>query len=396
MARRLAGPSVLRLLTAEDDPDADSITLVYDAPVGGTLAHWSPQSAGHLATVFAAAFEAVAELHRAGVAHGSLSAESIHLDAADRPLLARLADARPGTPVANEADVSAVVELLTQACDRLQSANPSWAQRLSGSARTERRIHRLIAEYHHTPRAQRPSAQQLAGDLAAMVRAAPLSPENEVDADDDPRVDSSASLAPTRLFRTRPPRPEPHTSTNLSRTIMAAAGAVVVGAAAAIAVVWLVGGSASHGGPSSAAVTTTSREPVASGAADELNVAPPEPTPSAPACAGLVVADRCELVELGDGFVVVGDQHFAVGTGNEHLAFGDWDCDGTATVAAVRPSTGEVFVFDEWRFDGPVEARLVARLHDVATPRTITLDNGCHDLEIPNGNELWTLTGART
>jgi hypothetical protein len=39
---------------------------------------------------------------------------------------------------------------------------------------------------------------------------------------------------------------------------------------------------------------------------------------------------------------------YGVGAPGDTLALGDWDCDGSATVVAVRPATGEVFVFPAW------------------------------------------------
>jgi hypothetical protein len=49
-----------------------------------------------------------------------------------------------------------------------------------------------------------------------------------------------------------------------------------------------------------------------------------------------------------DGVVELGDQRFAVGAAGDVLALGDWDCDGAATPAVLRPSTGSVFRFDRW------------------------------------------------
>lgn len=57
--------------------------------------------------------------------------------------------------------------------------------------------------------------------------------------------------------------------------------------------------------------------------------------------------------------VTSGGRSYQVGSGSDHVAVADWDCDGEATAGLVRPSTGEVFLFDGWPDDGPitVEAR---------------------------------------
>jgi hypothetical protein len=46
--------------------------------------------------------------------------------------------------------------------------------------------------------------------------------------------------------------------------------------------------------------------------------------------------------------VTVGPTTWVVGRAGDRPAVGDWDCDGRATVALLRPATGEVFVFGSW------------------------------------------------
>jgi hypothetical protein len=41
-----------------------------------------------------------------------------------------------------------------------------------------------------------------------------------------------------------------------------------------------------------------------------------------------------------------------VGGAADLAAVADWDCDGRATAAVVRPTTGEVWVYDRWASDG--------------------------------------------
>ena len=73
-----------------------------------------------------------------------------------------------------------------------------------------------------------------------------------------------------------------------------------------------------------------------------------------------VDGDGCpEPVRVEGTVIQAGSARFAVGTKGDRIAVGDWDCDGTATPAIVRPSTGEVFVFTRWA--GPGAAVTVAR-----------------------------------
>jgi hypothetical protein len=56
--------------------------------------------------------------------------------------------------------------------------------------------------------------------------------------------------------------------------------------------------------------------------------------------------------------VRTGGHRWQVGEPGDLVAVGDWDCDGTATPAVVRPSAGRMHLFDRWASaDAPVSAR---------------------------------------
>lgn len=65
--------------------------------------------------------------------------------------------------------------------------------------------------------------------------------------------------------------------------------------------------------------------------------------------------------------VLIGDAKFEVGEPGDLLAVGDWSCDGIATPAVVRPSTGGVFVFGAWPSAGSVAPSAVAHVPIGAT-----------------------------
>ncbi|MGH9138724.1 MAG: hypothetical protein ACRD0G_17045, partial [Acidimicrobiales bacterium] len=93
--------------------------------------------------------------------------------------------------------------------------------------------------------------------------------------------------------------------------------------------------------------------------------------------------DGCrEPVVIVDGEVRVGSRRFAVGQPGDQLVAGDWECDGDATVAVLRPATGEVFVFDGWSSAGGELS--VAPVTTVDEPVTLVADDpegdGCHTL----------------
>lgn len=98
------------------------------------------------------------------------------------------------------------------------------------------------------------------------------------------------------------------------------------------------------------------------------------PRPHHPRDGGAVAADATSststsvavriwpIAELTvEGRQVTGEEgRFEIGAEGDVVAIGDWDCDRLPTPAVLRPSTGEVAVFDRWAGDSPEPARPVA------------------------------------
>lgn len=73
-----------------------------------------------------------------------------------------------------------------------------------------------------------------------------------------------------------------------------------------------------------------------------------------------------------------GDRWFEAGRSGDHVSLGDWDCDGVDTPAVVRPSTGEVFVFDHWPTGRePTTVAPVAVVPTAMSLETVTTASGC-------------------
>jgi len=152
------------------------------------------------------------------------------------------------------------------------------------------------------------------------------------------------------------------------------------------------------------------RQPAAaapsSPATDELCAATPSaPTdPTAATARDDAATDRSDQADVdGDGCldaVVVTDrvveaagQRWALGEPGDTVAVGDWDCDGLATPAVYRPSSGQVFVFSRWAT--PEEALAVRPAALVAGGREIVrtsperADSPCDGLSVmlPDGSQ---------
>ena len=65
------------------------------------------------------------------------------------------------------------------------------------------------------------------------------------------------------------------------------------------------------------------------------------------------------------------------------VAVGDWDCDGSATSAVLRPATGDVFLFGGWSPDAdPVTVTPTRSVPSGVTLRVDPGDDGCDALVV--------------
>jgi hypothetical protein len=105
--------------------------------------------------------------------------------------------------------------------------------------------------------------------------------------------------------------------------------------------------------------------------------------PVAPPAAD-VDGDGCPEPLSVDGTVVdAGVARWSLGEEGDRVALGDWDCDGEATPALLRPATGDVFAFDAWAEAGePLTVTPAARVEGAADLRAEATGGGCDRLVV--------------
>jgi hypothetical protein len=127
------------------------------------------------------------------------------------------------------------------------------------------------------------------------------------------------------------------------------------------------------------------------------------PLPRCPSAIGPVAdvdGQGCpEAVAVHGRTLSVGANRFTVGRQGDRVAVGDWDCDGSATPAVVRPSTGEVFVFPSWGAAGrPLTVHPTTVVERAVAPvATVSPGSSCTRLSVrrAGGPPVAVTTGAR-
>lgn len=74
---------------------------------------------------------------------------------------------------------------------------------------------------------------------------------------------------------------------------------------------------------------------------------------------------------------------YEVGRPGDRVQVADWDCDGIATIAVVRPGTGEIFLFDGWSLEGG--AITVAAVDVVQGARSLRAGTGPSCVPVAEG-----------
>lgn len=401
-----AHPGVVELV-ALDELDDGKVALRTAFVGGGTLTGLisrvgAAPDPGRSATLVAGVAATLADLHARGVVHARLTADHVLVGRDDRPVLCGLGgaalprDAGPGPLPAD--DVAAVSRL---ASGLVEGATGPVARAVRAAA----------ARGGAAEPAARPSMAVLAASLRA---SAPDTPARDTPARVDPaRVDPAQALGPDDRSgdahgaeAATPPRGTPRVvlarhrpGTHRRRRARLAAGGVVAAAAVAAGVVvggqmWAARRDGAARPPTGPAGASEAAAPTRSPQATSTTTVPaPERVWPAPTCpppaAGPITADVdgdgcADAVTLADGVVSAAGRRWSVGVEGDVVALGDWDCDGRATPAVVRPGEGSAWVFDAWAEPGvDVKAEPAGAVPGAVAARGVDPDgDGCHLLEV--------------
>jgi hypothetical protein len=343
--RAAAHPGVVGLV------DSNSAVLHTQLVEGRPLADTRPLTAEEAAGLAAAIATTLADLHDLGIVHGGVDATHVIVTDEGRPVLCSLG--RGGEPAD---DVAALGRLVTEMLARRPPERPApggWRERRRRlgpmlAPPAAQALGALATEASGTDPARRPSARALAAAISQHIPSACL-PRPEAMAASAPRLDPKG---PARWWPRRWPRRWPRLR---PRTVAAAMASVVVVLGMAILVMppWA--------GPQRAS--------------------PAQPPPAA---APARVHPDAGSGHLTDGVLTVDGIRYRVGQAGDAVAIGDWACSGRPTPVILRPSSGELFSFDEWAEPGrDVNARPLGRVKHATGVRAAPLAGGsCHELEV--------------
>jgi serine/threonine protein kinase len=346
-------------VTTEDDGTVELVTA-FAGP--HSLDTCGPLPLARAAALVAALAETVADLHQIGLVHGRVEPSHVVIGARGQPVLCGFAGAghtatippsspQPppdfcdpaapiGTPLSASSDVFALGALLrTLVLDSDAGAEPIPERRWSlarlrrpWSGYQRRALLNLSDQATDDEPLRRPPARRLAAAIRDTMPEARLRPQLEaaraVEQDHSTDEDPFASLRPTvGVDESRP----------AGRMLTLVAGGVGLS-------LFFFGLSSLRGGGDGSFPTL---EPHAE------TTAPTTPTTGPTTQAELPSSPPPRET---DRVVDIGGARYEVGLPGDIVTVGDWDCDGESTPAVLRPSTGEVFVFDDLaRSDADVE-----------------------------------------
>jgi hypothetical protein len=308
-----------------------------------------------LAGLVAAVAADLGDLHDIGVVHGRIDGSHVLVGGNGRPQLCGFAP--PPADAVTADDVAALARLLDTLAERTAATERRgsflWRR---GQVADQRALSQIVARATDPVPSRRPRARNLANAILAAVPGAELPPpESPPPRVDDPRFDAvfgdQTDVTLDEVFDDRPWSPGPPDST-LERP--APAGRVRLGRShtsrRSLPRVTLTTGLAGVAALAVGAVVLRGGA-VATGAGEDVTATT------------LVTAALPPEVHIDGGIVELAGERWTIGEPGDIVTVGDWDCDGLATPAAYRPSTGDVFVFEGWASgDRPVTVEPVAQV----------------------------------
>jgi hypothetical protein len=404
-----------------------------------------------IAGVGAAVASTLADLHAIGIVHGRIDDSHILIGADGRPRLCGWSGP-DGSPAAD--DVAAlgrvIGDLLARSAD--QDAGGAWSRpwrRRPDAALGA--LSRVVERATDSVPTRRPSARALADAVVTAVPHAALPAGSHITVDEvppralehvdqpdtfdriwafgDTRSDDerwaaafgsgpadiplatittpgwSSASSPRDDDRTRDhravggrvapaaPTPSPPGAASQwrGRVLGLGVAALVVAGVGGAAVVVGSGGDADASRPDRADATDQPAGP------DTTTIASGRACPDVTPPAADVDDDGCREALLVDGSTVdAGVARWSLGKPGDVAVVGDWDCDGHASAALLRPSTGDVFVFERWAdADEPVTVASAERVAGGVGVRAEREPDGCDRLVVELGGGRTTQVEVR-
>lgn len=325
---------------------------------GRPLSTLGPMPLARTCELVASAATTVADLHDLGIVHGRVDASHVLLGGDGRVRLCGFAEANSAHdgPRSRADDVASLGSLLDELAARAIG---------SGGRRRDREAHAAIRSLVARATAPDPLARPTARAVAASLRSHAPVPD------------------------TAQPQRRPIVSRAMARRVLSG----TAGVALVVAGLRAFDPSPPTAGPGvapSAERRPSSPRATGHGPAAVTSTAPRATSTSVARCAAIdgraadVDGDGCDdAVFVSGPLVEVLDRRYIVGRLGDLATVGDWDCDGTATPALLRPSTGEVFLFDAWARPGDdVEVTALDRVDGAVTITSEALGAGCDGVTV--------------
>lgn len=323
---RARHPGVVPVLRSEPAGEGWELCTAHRGRPVGAMGTADPLSVPQVARLAAAVASTLADLHDLGLVHGRIDATHVLVGEHGRAVVCGLGDGT--TPARPEDDVAAVGMLLVGLLSTDEAVEPipdrRWRGRRAWSGWERRALLLLADQAVADPADRRPTARRLAAAITDAVPSAARvddgPPSDDVDPIERLRATGLADV-PSRV------RPARALVTALAGALLLAAGGLRVLAADAPAPdASPTGGAGGDAPPVDAALERHTAAPLA----------------------------RSELTADG--------RRYRVGQPGDVVLVDDWDCDGLATPALLRPGTGEVFVFPAWAREEPVAVEPVLQV----------------------------------
>jgi hypothetical protein len=324
LLRRVRLPGVVELIDAVVANGETTLHLAA-VPGGRSLDECPPLKLGLLIDVAQQVARTISHLHDADASHQAIRADHVIVDPQNRAVLCGFGNWTPLVDAGESTDIVAVGEMILAELDRSASSGTIDADH--PTAGSLRHLCARAADYEHTPLSARVLADRL--DLLAV--------------DPDDARSRRAMLTDTIGSLGR-----------IGAGLAVGAAVVTVGVFA-----WMVLGPSTDPAEVVAPTTSIPVAPPDTAAAGPtsgpgLIAATADPCPPPPESATVddttqwadIDGDRClEPWWFADGVLTVSSERYNVGSTDDLVAFGDWDCDGTSTPAVVQASSGVVQFF---------------------------------------------------